>query len=509
MNTEILKFGSFQFDASRRELSRDGNVIRLGSRALDILAALIAARGNIVSKQELMERVWHGQVVEENNLQVQVSALRKALQEGKAGQNHLVTVPGRGYRLVGIVGADPSAPGEQIDRPLIAVLPFQNLSGVAEHEFFADGLVEEIITALSRNKWFLVIARNSSFAYKGRAVDVKQVARELGVQYVLEGSVRRSDRRLRISTQLVEAESAAHVWADKYDGTVDDIFDFQDHITACVVNAMEPHLRDAEIKRRHRKRPTNLSAYDYYLRGMAQFAAETAEGTAEALRLLSQANANDPNFAPPYAVASWCVVYRIFQNWTDDPARDVREAARLAGAAIERDRDDPAVLALAAHALSFATLDHRTALALIERSLTINPNSAVGLHAAGWVRTYVGDAAPAIECFARALRISPLDSRIHLFFSGLAFGHIMLGQSGEAIKWARKCVENNPRWIFGFKALAAALANEGRLDEARQAAARVLASDPDYSLRHTVRLITPGPWRDHYLSGMRKAGIPD
>ena len=505
MSGDGLRFGPFQFSIDRRELSREGIVVRLGGRALDILAVLVSARGDVVSKEELMKRVWPGQIVEENNVQVQVSSLRKALDDGRGGQGHLVTVPGRGYRLVGLV--DSAQP--EVDRPSIAVLPFQNLSGIPEQDYFADGGVEEIITALSRIKWFLVIARNSSFIYKGRAVDVKQVGRELGVQYVLEGSVRKSGGRVRISTQLVEVETAAHVWADKYDGAVADIFDFQDHITACVVNAIEPHIRDAEIKRTQRKRPANLTAYDYYLRGMSQFALETAEGATETLRLLSLAIRSDASFAPPYALAAWCRIYRIFQLWSTDPRRDVDEAAPLARAAIERDRDDPTVLALAGHVISFATLDHGTALALIERALAINPNSVVALQAGGWVRTCVGDAAGAVECFARALRISPLDSRIHLFLSGLALGHVMLGQFEEAVSLARKSADHNPQFIFAQKVLAASLASAGRLLEAQAVAARVMKIDPFYSLRHTRRLYRSAGGIDHYLEGMRKAGFPD
>lgn len=500
------RFRRFKFDPARRELSREGVVVRVGGRALDILAVLVSAKGDVVTKAEIMGRVWPGRVVDDNNLQVHVSSLRKALGNDMNGQSPLITVPSRGYRLTGVAEA---ARTHLAERPLIAVLPFDNLSGNSDQDYFADGIVEEIITALSQTKWFLVIARNTSFTYKGRAVDVKQIGRELGVQYVLEGSVRNSRGRMRISTQLVEAESGAHVWAEKFDGTVEDIFDFQDHITACVVNAIEPHLRDAEIRRAQRRRPESPTAYDFYLRGMAQFAIETAEGSSEALRLLSAAIASDPSFAPPYALAAWCRIYRILQSWCSDQAQEMDEAADLARSAIELDRDDPIVLALAGHAISFATLDHGKSLALIDRSLAINPNSAVALHAAGWVRAYVGDAAGAVECFTRALRISPLDSRIHLFHSGLAFGHVMLGQFDEAIGWARKCIDNHPHFVFGYKVLAAALANAGRLAEAAEAGARVMNSDPHFRLRQTKRLVRASPGRDRYLAGMRKAGIPD
>ena len=242
MNGEGLRFGRFWFDVAQRQLSREGVPVRLGSRALDILSALVSARGDVVTKEELMERVWPGQVVEENNLQVQVSTLRKALDDGRGGQSHLVTVPGRGYRLVGLV----DAPAGDHDRPSIAVLPFQNLSNDPAQEHFADGIVEDIITALGRLRWLLVIARNSSFTYKGRAVDVKQVGRELGVRYLLEGSVRWASKRMRISAQLVDATTGGHHWAERYDLEVDDIFVAQDAITRSVAAAIGPHLLAAE-----------------------------------------------------------------------------------------------------------------------------------------------------------------------------------------------------------------------------------------------------------------------
>ncbi|MGZ3328700.1 MAG: winged helix-turn-helix domain-containing protein [Xanthobacteraceae bacterium] len=245
MSGEEVTFGRFRFDLARRELSRDGIPVRLGSRALDVLAVLAAARGDVVTKDELLARVWPGQVVEENNLQVQASALRKALDEGKSGQSYLVTVPGRGYRLIGIAGGShgPALP----DKPSIAVLPFQNMSDDPQQEYFADGIVEDIITALCHMRWLFVIARDSSFAYKGRTADVKQVGRELGVRYALEGSVRKgSGGRVRITTQLIEAMGGAHLWADRFDGSLEDAFDFQDQVAISVAGIIEPTLQAAE-----------------------------------------------------------------------------------------------------------------------------------------------------------------------------------------------------------------------------------------------------------------------
>lgn len=299
------------------------------------------------------------------------------------------------------------------------------------------------------------------------------------------------------------------MWADKYDGTVEDIFDFQDHITACVVAAIEPQVRDAEIKRTQRKRPANPTAYDCFLRGMAIFHTQTVEGTNETLQLLSLAMSGDPSYAPPYALAAECLVYRLVQSWSSDPTRDVAEAERLAQAAIERDRDDPTVLALAGHAIGFASTDYGTSLALIERSLTINPNSAIALQLGGWARIYAGDPVGAIDCFTSGLRLSPLDSRVFIFHSGMSFALIMIGQSEEAVGWAMKSVDGNPLWLSGHKVLAAAFANVGRLVEAREAAARVMSSHPLYNLRHARRLIKAGAELDRYLQGLRKAGIPD
>ena len=269
-----VSFGPFRLDLGLRQLARDGNPVKLGNRALDILCTLAAAGGEIVTKDELMARVWTGLVVEESNLQVHVSALRKALDE-KDGAIHLVTVPGRGYRLMGV--RPSQARSEELDlpanspaseRPSIAVLPFQNMSNDPDQDYFADGMVEEIIAGLSRIKWLVVIARNSTFTYKGMAVDVRQAGRELGVRYVLEGSVRKSANRLRITAKLIEAETRAQLWTERYDTALDDIFTVQDEIAMSVIGAIEPGLRKVEIDRVRRKRPDSLDAYDLVLQAL-------------------------------------------------------------------------------------------------------------------------------------------------------------------------------------------------------------------------------------------------
>jgi TolB-like protein/DNA-binding winged helix-turn-helix (wHTH) protein len=267
MIDDAVRFGRFRFDLRRRELFRDESSVRLGGRALDVLHALAAAKGNIVSKTDLLARVWPGIVVGENNLQVQISLLRKTLQEDTSGESYLVTVPGRGYRLVNLdmLAHGPALP----DKPSIAVLPFENMSDDPGQDYFADGIVEDITTALCRIRSLFVIARNSSFSYKNRAVDIKQVGRELGVRYVLEGGVRKDAQRVRITAQLVDAASGMHLWADHFDSGIENIFDLQDRVTESVVGAITRQLEQAEIERAKRKPTNRLDAYDYFLRGMA------------------------------------------------------------------------------------------------------------------------------------------------------------------------------------------------------------------------------------------------
>src|SRR6516165_5618449 len=288
MDSEEITFGHFRLDLRRRELSRDGETIRLHVHAIGILCELAAAKGGVVSKDELMSRLWPGRIVEEGNLHVHISALRKALGGHGEGHSYIVTVPGRGYRLATgwpsapLPLAEPSFPPSLPlpDKPSIAVLPFVNMSEDPGQEYFADGMVEEIITALSRFKWLFVIARNSSFTFKGRAVDIKEVRRRLGVRYVLEGSVRKASGKVRITGQLIDAVSRTHIWADRFERDLTDVFALQDEVTVAVVSAIQPKLLQTEIAIATWRRPENLTAYDLYLRAMQQFSLSTREGLA-------------------------------------------------------------------------------------------------------------------------------------------------------------------------------------------------------------------------------------
>ena len=324
--SETFVFGPFQLVVGSRLLLANGEPIQLGSRAIDLLLTLLRRRGQVVTKDELLAEAWPGTVVEENSLHVQMSALRKALEKYAGGGRFILTIPGRGYRFVApikeptshqqqVIPSAPTSPLPLPEKPSIAVLPFSNISGDSEQDYFADGIVEDIITSLARFPSLFVISRNSSFTYKGHAVDIKQVGRELGVRYVLEGSIRKSGNRVRITGQLVHAENGMHVWAERYDGDLNDIFALQDEMTASVVGAVVPSLQHAEIERARGKPPNSLDAYDLYLRALPAFYACTRESNRHALELLEQALALDPNFIAAVLLAENCWSLMVNQGW--------------------------------------------------------------------------------------------------------------------------------------------------------------------------------------------------
>src|SRR5262245_59561829 len=305
------------------------------------------------------------------------------------------------------------------DKPSIAVLPFENMSGDPEQEYFADGMVEEIITALSRFKWLFVIARNSSFTFKGKAVDVKEVGRRLGVRYVLEGSVRKASGRVRITGQLIDAVTGAHLWADRFERDLTDVFALQDEVTIAVVSAIQPKLLQTEIALATRRRPENLNAYDFCLRAMQQFFLMTREGLAEAIRLAHRALQLDPRFGFVAALAGVCHLNNVLWGYAIDPQFDRMEAVRLLRLTLSIDDDDSETLAQAAVVSTFMISDHESAIEMADRAVALNPNSFETLHARGWVYRNAGLPEEAIRSFERAIRMSPVDPLLHLMFAGM------------------------------------------------------------------------------------------
>jgi adenylate cyclase len=364
------------------------------------------------------------------------------------------------------------------DKPSIAVLPFENMSGDPEQEYFADGMVEDIITGLSRSKSLFVIARTSSFTYKGKAVDVKRVGRELGVRYVLEGSVRKAGNRVRITGQLIDAATGAHLWADQFDSLLEDIFDLQDRVTSSVIGAIAPQLQRAEIERAQRKPTGSLQAYDYYLRALASLYRRTREETIEALMLTEIASDIDPGFALSYALGARCYAQRKSFGWSSDASQERVEARRLARRAIELDQDDPSVLARAGHALAFVVGEVEEGAALLSRAINLDPNQATARSLRAWVHLYSGEIDAAIEQFQVALRSSPLDPSIFSPQTGMAFAHFLAGRNEEASSWAATAVRRQPNFLAGQRVMMACHAMSGRVEEARQACMLVLQLDP-------------------------------
>jgi TolB-like protein len=397
------------------------------------------------------------------------------------------------------------------NKPSIAVLPFNNMSGDPEQEYFADGVVEEIITALSRMRWLFVIARNSSFTYKGRAVDVKQVGRELGVRYVLEGSVRKAANRVRITAQLIVAVTGAHLWADRFEGALDDIFDLQDQVTASVVGAIAPKLEQAEVERAKHKPTESLDAYDYFLRGVASLHLWTREGNTEALRLFNRAIEIDSDFSSAYGMAAWCYAERKSERWMLDRARETAEAASLARKAAEVGRDDAIALARGGFALAYVVHDVDAGATLIDRALRLNPNLADAWHFSGWVRVYLGEPELAIEHFAHAMRLNPLDPLTFIMQMGIAFAYFFAGRYDDASSWAEKALREKPEYHPALRVAAASNALAGRMDEARSAMTRSVRLYPTphiSNLKNQIPLRRPEDLA-RYAEGLRKSGLPD
>ena len=397
------------------------------------------------------------------------------------------------------------------DKPSIAVLPFQNMSGDPEQEYFADGMVEEITTALSRIPWLFVIARNSSFTYKGRSVDVKQVGCELGVRYVLEGSVRRAADRVRITGQLVDATTNAHIWADRCDGALSDVFELQDHVTSSVIGAIEPRLRLSEIERVSRKQ-SDLSAYDLYLRALAQVHRYSQEGMRDAIPFLRRALTIDPFYAPASAMFGFCRALQRARGWEGLSEAEIAEALQLSRQALDVGKDDPDALWMAADAISILAHDHARAAGAIDRALKLNPNSAHAWMAKGWIACCQNQPRSAIEALTRGVRLSPLDPLGYFFKGGLALAHLAIGQYQEALEWADLCFREYPRYTPALRIKVVCHAHLGQTDEAGKAVKQLLAVDPKSTIARFTTNLTgyfPPSIVDVFVEGLRKAGMPE
>jgi adenylate cyclase len=397
-------------------------------------------------------------------------------------------------------------------KPSIAVLPFTNMSGDPEQDYFADGMVEDIITALSHFKALFVIARNSSFTYKARAVDVKLVGRELGVRYVLEGSVRKAANRVRITGQLVDTATGAHLWANRFDGGIGDIFDLQDRVTESIVGAIAPAVEKAEIERARCKPTERLDAYDHYLRGLAKsYQDSSQQACSEALHLFYSAIKLDPDFATAYARAAFCYANAKAFGWLSLTPEKVAEVSRLAQRAVELGRDDAIALADSGWALAYVVRDLDRGAALIDRALALNSNVAEAWDCGGWVKNWLGEYEQAIERFTRAIRLSPLDPWVAPMRAGTAHAHFFLSRYDEAASWAAMALQDNPNSQPLLRIGAASNAMAGRLCQAKKAIVRLRQLNPTLRVSNLKSVL--GPYRraediSRYEEALRRAGLP-
>jgi len=406
--------------------------------------------------------------------------------------------------LIDRLSAAPPLP----DKPSIAVLPFENMSGDPEQEYFADGMVEEIITALSRFKSLFVIARNSSFTFKGRAVDIKEVGRRLGVRYVLEGSVRKAAGKVRITGQLIDAITGAHLWADRFERDLTDVFALQDEVTVAVVSAIQPKLLQTEIAMATRRRPENLTAYDFYLRAVREFRSMTHEGFAEAIRLAHRALELDPRFGLVAALAGNCHTLNVAFGFAADPPFERKEAIRLVRLALSFDDSDADILAWASFISAIVTGNCEAAIEMADRAVALNPNSFHTLSCKGHVYRIAGLPEEAIRSFERAVRMSPVDPVLHAVFTGIGMALIELGRFDEAVEAGKKAERQNPSYSSAYRCLASAYAHLGRDAESREAAAHLLETDPTFTL--SAWMARGGQSNTKLLTeGLRKAGLPE
>ena len=476
------EFGPFRLDTDAEILFRGAEPIVLGQRAVALLRLLLERAGVPVTKDALFEAAWPGLAIEDSNLTVQIAALRRVFDDA-GGANWIETMPRRGYRYVGpavATGGSPAAalPPTLPGRPSVAVLPFTNLSGDPEQEYFADGMVEDIIAGLSRIKWLFVIARHSSFTYKGMAVDVRRVGRDLGVRYLLQGSVRKDGRRVRISAQMVEAETGGHLWTERFERPLDDVFALQDEIALNVVSAIEPSLRRAEVERVKRKRPDSLDAYDLVLQAQSDVDSGMPAQVTKALVLLKRALALDPTYALAHAFAAMCHHCLFLRSGLHE--EDRLASVRHAHAAIVHGRDDALALTHAGFSIGMDGHDRAAAFTALEAALAISPSSALTYILGSVILAWGGEAERAIEWSERGMRLSPLDPWAFAAFDAQAMGHFHLGRYDKAAQAAYKSVHANPAHSITYVQLAAALAKLGRLEEAKAAAAKVLKLHPTF-----------------------------
>jgi len=505
----------FKLDLGDERLWRGDQPIPLSNKAFELLRLFVSNPKRLLTKDEILDGVWGEISVSEGLVKEYVHDLRFALGDDPRNPQFIETVRGRGYRFLGGVdtvgqaeGADRQTP---LNKPSIAILPFTNMSGDPGQEYFSDGITEEIITELSRFRSLFVIARNSSFTYKGRAANVQEVGRDLGVRYLIEGSVQRFNDRVRITAQLIETTSGRHIWVDRYDRELKDIFSLQDEITGAIAGAIEPELGTVERERSRTKSPENLDAWDLYQRGLWYLYQETRPGNIEALRHFERSIELSPDFAPAHASLAYVLCFDVINGFRE-PSEDVIDDAYLsAKKAISLDERD-AMAHVVLGRIELVRCKHEDAIAELETALRLNPNLADAHHGLGLVLTMSGRPADALPQFESAIRLSPYDPRASSFHEMQAWALLVEGRLAEAARSARTAVRKPNADVWAYSTLAAVLGHLATLDEARSALEELLKRKPDFSLGLVRRLVLYNKIPAHlelYLDGLRKAGLPE
>jgi len=513
-------FEAYALDPGIRELRRGAELIPLEPQVFDLLVFLIENRDRVVSKDDLMAAVWRGRVVSESTLTSRINAARKAVGDSGEGQALIRTVARKGFRFVGTVSdaapaapipreaADPARPGFALpERPSIAVLPFVNMSGDSEQDYFSDGISEDIITALSKLRWFFVIARNSSFTYKGKAVHLKQVAEDLGVRYVIEGSVRKSGERVRITAQLNDVATGSHLWAERYDRDLADVFAVQDEITEAIVAAIEPHLYAAENFHAQRKAPDSLDAWDLVMRALSHYWRVTRQDNVVAQALLEKAISIDPHYGQALGVLATSYMFTAHMGWMDMAAA-MAKAEISALAAIRADSEDPWAHNALGHVYLFARR-FDDSLAEFETALRLNPNFALAQGYYALSLSYNGRWQEADEAARRAIRLSPRDPYLGVYYGIVAYAQYIARNYDEATKFARQAIRQRSDFVGGHRVLVAAAGMAGDKALAKSALAELKRAQPNISLAWIAANmpIRHDAEREHYLEGFRKAGL--
>ena len=508
----VFTFDEYRLDPERRELRRDGRLVAIEPQVFDLLVLLIGNRHRVVSKDDLIATVWSGRAVSDSTLTSRINSARGAIADTGSQQRRIRTIPRKGFRFVGDVAeSDQKHVGERQtlpEKPSIAVLPFTNMSGDSAQDYFSDGMTEEIITALSRLHWLFVIARNSTFAFKGVAQDVRKIGSQLGVRYILEGSMRKSGSRVRVTSQLLDAAAGRHIWSDRYDRDLTDIFVVQDEITTSVIGASEPKLLAAESQRAQSCHAHELDAWDEVARALLHFWRFTATDSAAAIAILRRAVEKHPNYAPAHSMLACALLISSYVGWTS-PGSERDMAATLAYRAATLDDSDPwAHLDLGIVALMGRLPDD--AIRYFRAALDLNPNFSTAVGFIGFTLALDGRTGEALTEFDHALRISPHDPFNSLFLAGRAVAHYLDGRFGEAAGWARRAIQLRPEYVGGYRILAASLAQDGQHEAAASAVAELRKLMPGVSVT-LARLSVPYTARtmERFVDGLRKAGLPE